>query len=312
MNSSLRFLIDAVWWKETFKASLRFAPKCILGAVLLTIANIAMVAANIIFYSKLGNVAGSQDVTESTLVELMALGVGSLLLCLVGLGLSIWGLSLWLFRLTQFARTYKLCGASADDAAFQASADNIRAKKGFLWQFWLTMTLYSLGPLLALFVCVALTVVSRPDFAINGVRLVPLPSWLDPQLGATMSIIGAGVVIFLLTAYMFIAIVFSALSEQAPSRRALDALKECARHAIPVTLVTAVVTVVNLVITTPISLLAPFVPMTSIEQNLWLMVAVQIWLGVTSTFVWPASVATFCMITSPPEVQDEQREVRTA
>lgn len=291
---SLGFLTDFAWWKAMLACARQFAPRCVLPAVTLTAANLILIFSNWAINMKLQSM---KDVTNINITDFVIAGVVALVGLILGLGLSLFSLSIWLVRLTSFAHAF-LANRSSEisNEEFNASTEYVKARKTFIARFWLLASAYVLLPILTFSVLVALRMMTGPQWSVNGEQLVPLPHWLTPTtINFLVNYLGPAILLATL-AYCMVAIVFSALAQGSPWRAANIAFAECFKHPLVVFVVTVVVAILNMVITSPIACVSLAMPGAGLETNIWAQAASYVWLGVTSAIIWPASVAPFCMI----------------
>jgi hypothetical protein len=290
----LRFLVDSDWWKSLFSCAIRFAPRCIFAAGALALGSCLLVGGQYFFYSRIGSLATSGSVSDISVI--IAAGIACMLSTIVGLLVSVWATFLWLLRLTAFAAVYSEKGAQATKSDFDEAIRVTRTRVPYLLKFWLVASLYLLLPLLPFCVLVGMGVISRIDWSVAGEQLISFPSWLTPSFTTNLLLFVGTPLMVLCQAYTFVGIIFSAQGEEKPAENATAALKFSFLQAVPVLALTVLVFVVNIVLTTPLSIIAPLLKWPPIEENLALALAFQVWLAVTSTVVWPASVAPFAML----------------
>jgi len=302
---SLRFVIDPSWWKANFRCAYRFAPQCIAGAVVLTIANVAMISGNFIIQQRM---FAMQAMTQASIGDAITILVICLISLIVGMTTTLWAAGVWLIRLTTFARAYKLYGPECTVAQFEAAGNEVKARKSYLARFWLLGSGYLLVPVIPFACLVSLRMFTRPEWTVNGETLIPLPPGLSVQMIDQM-VTWVGSVLLLVTfAYSCVAICFAALSPGSPFRSATKSLQQCLSNPLPVLAIALIVGLINLILTSPLGLVAMLADPRLLERDLWYAIATQVWLGVTSTVVWTASIAPFCMITSAPVMSSNNDE----
>lgn len=295
----LGFLRDFSWWKQAFRCSVRFAPRCWVPAALVTTANIGIVCAMGGLQQYLSSIDGV--VGDTALFAMIGALLAVLIVCLVCLGLLLGGLTGWLMRLHAFARAFALAGVGADGVEFDEAKQHVQSQQKFLFIFWLVASAYLLLPAILVSLCIVSRVLLSPfvqGINIGGESLFSTAQQADLQrLGA-----GCAIVIPLLSigilAYTFVGIVYGAIADRAPGRVATRALVDSVRHAGPVLLLTVVVSAINLFLASPFMAAVWLFPKAQLDLNVVFELCMQLWLGATSTFIWPLSVAPFCMITS--------------
>ena len=212
---------------------------------------------------------------------------GIVLLGLIaGLIIGFWALYKWLFLLTACARVLLKKGWNYSQADIDEAITEIRAQKGYLAQVWLFASGFLIIPAVPMAVAIALAfVVRKPHY----LQSLTMPSWA-PTAGLIVGAITA-VITF---AYSFVTIVVSAKLAESAAKTSWIAVRECFENWLPITVLTVVVLLLNLLISAPYMLFVFTDWQQLIEENILLGIITQIWFGVASAVLWPLSLAPYC------------------
>lgn len=298
-RKSLEFLSNVSWWKQTFRCCVRFAPRCLIPAGLVTAANIGIivsVANTQQFLSSLSN-----SVADTALFTLIGTLLTAMLVTLICLGMILAGLSGWMVRLHAFARAFLLGGPDAGAPEFDEAKQYVASQQRFLFIFWLVASAYLLLPALLMTLCIAGKVLVSPDIqnmSINGELLFPSVDSDDLQRANSLCAAGIPVFSMIVLAYTLVGIVYGAIADRSPARLATMAFTDSVRKFPGVLLLTLIVSGINLLLASPFMAALWLFPKAQLDTNVLFGCFMQLWLGATSTFIWPLSVAPFCMITS--------------
>lgn len=289
MQSDLSFLTSPSWWQQSIGSARSFARFCILPASLVAGGHILLLSLSL----RWPGVVPQQNLQDS-LTFLMAILIGVLIASILGLALSLWGLTLWLRTLTAFAHA-SMTNTTAtvpDEATFRQSLAWVKTREGHISKVWVFGSAFVVLPLLPAVLLLSLKVLASPEFAKLGVQVPQLPQWAYLSTSFVSSLISF--------AYLFTLLVFSVISEYAPGKTAILSLTRACQTAPSVLAVTALVLFVNCLIGTPHALLF-WTPIPDMVLNNFLpMVCAQIWLAATSCILWPFSVLPYCRLQGAP------------
>jgi hypothetical protein len=299
-------LHDRHWWRRAWAASWRFAPHCIPCAALLTAANVIVAIGGDYAISRMKQ---PQAAVITDLGPILILYLSILIGLMVILVLSMVALAQWLLKLTMFARLFceaeqahENAGGDAAPSAYHldsdavANADQaIRKRWVYVMKVWLVASLLLLPPAVPLMVLVMLHSMIAGPMPLD-IKVLGWPSWLtSPSVAFSAFAVGA-VLTVICTAYSFVTIVFSAVSEMPAPRTAVVAMKESIKHWLPLCIITAIILLANIVITAP-QMIAYLTPLAAFAKQSVVEACAQVWLGISSLVLWPLSVAPFCRIT---------------
>jgi hypothetical protein len=280
-SSSIAFLASWQWWRCAIRAALVFAPSCLPPAFGLSCANVSMLLGMHVIYAAINQPQPEIDqLGKAAAIGLACSAAGLVLIC--------WAVTVWLFRLTAFARAW----LTADRPGKQDVRDSIaetRKRTGYLAKLWLVASFYLLMPVLLLCVLMGLKIVTSPEYVGHSAFQLKLPLWADYAASA-----GLAALVFFATAYSLLAIVVSSVSSMPARQAAQEALLLFCRTWAATLVVTLVMFLINCVIATPQALLSVTrfvnVPRTPLAVDIGL----QVWLALTSSVLWPLSVAPYC------------------
>lgn len=274
-DKDLRFLTSVSWWQAAFQISRRFSRLCILPAALLFAGHCLILSAIIPFQMKIDATSGE------ALQMLLFLLIGVLVALLVGLTLSLCALTIWLYRLTEFTHTCLAVSPTPDEAAFRESLDWLKERKSFINKLWVYGSMFMLLPLIPPALIYALNYTSSFYIQI-GIPLPRVPQWLYLCISFLGSLVAFG--------FMFTLQVFSVHSTLTPGATATRAILETIKAAPQLATVTAVVIVLNILVSAPQSLLSIS---DAVSHNLLFAYASQAWLSITSCILWPLSTTPY-------------------
>lgn len=265
--------------------------------MVLTFANVVTVCGNFAVRQRL---LAMQTVTNASLTDIITILVICLVALLIGLVATLWAVGVWTVRLTTFARAYKLYGPECTLEQFKTASIETESRKSYLARFWLLTSGYLMVPLIAFACLLAVRIFTGPEWTVNGQALVPLPAELSLPIFGPLLIAGGLVLLLVIYGYSCVSICFASLSPRSPFKTATTSLQQCLVNPLPVLVITLVVGLLNMFLTSPLSAIAMITDPHLLDRELWFAIATQVWLGVTSTVVWTASISPFCMITSVP------------
>jgi hypothetical protein len=312
------------WLRNTFKVCLAFAPDCILPAALMTAAGLAATGG---FYFIVEELRKSQILQLQTILTAFILMTVVLLVCLACL---LWGFAIWLVRLNTF--THAFCAldvlhgristaadpangrptlvaetAVAGDASqvttitkdaspftsaqlktqFKLSHQFILKRRRYLARFYLLVSLVILPPVLFWMLLCAIKVYSGQQ----SVLRISLPPPVDYGITSTLALLGV-----YLVGLTCLSIVESSVSELGANNAAWDCIKRSFKIFLPMSIVSILILVLNVVIATPQLVLNPTeaFSMKFMSEPLLVSGASQTWQGITSLVLFTMSVCPFC------------------
>lgn len=292
---------DRQWWQHVWKASLRFAPRCLSCAATLVGANVLIILTSSLLSGQLGklNMTDASSVTAGAdLLQLLCICVATLLALMVGLLLIAWALWKWVIKLTAFSRFLVLSGdqtmGSAEiDSGIVSALKEMEQRRWYLMKVWWVASLLLLLPAMPLSLLVVIKVLAaEPALQSN---LFQIASWTGSPLYKWGEPIAAFVLTVITLQYTLMTITFSSVSDDPPGATAFAACRQSLRYALPLSVVTAVILVANTIITTP-QILLSLNGGKSIADGTAAQVCLQVWFGLCSLVVWPLSVAPLCRV----------------
>lgn len=287
---ALGLLLDRAWLKNTFILSRAFAPRCILPAVLLTVAGITTIVGRSLAFSQI-QPEGTQIISIFAAIGIMLATLGIVLSTLIS------AFVLWLVRLSTFSHAFCALDVSARSApgtiqmqeAFDTAHTYVVSRKKYFAQFYLMVTLVLLGPSLiwfGLFVTKILTM--APPNSGSMVPKLVLPPVADISINLLLTVLGA-----YFFGFSLMALVMSTMSRDEPNQAAWSTIKLSFKLFLPMIALAVVVALLNTVIATPQVLLHPKL-METTSGSLPLDVLSQVWEGLTSLMLFTLTVAPFC------------------
>lgn len=170
-TQKLSFLKDKAWWLLSLAHLRVIAPDLILPTALLIAGNVILLYAQAYSQSVLDN---TSRLIETDLVRLTTVCMIAFGLSLVGLIVIFWSMSVWLARLSAYARTLwpPLQGSVSysknesgigaigfNRADFQQNIKSVMEHKAFYGKFWFWLSLFCIPPILPLAVIGTLRVI---------------------------------------------------------------------------------------------------------------------------------------------------------
>lgn len=297
-KGTMDFVTDKQWWKDAVECCKRFAPRCYVPAGIMTAANIALLVAYNVIFSHLDALAETQKPTvisnvDTGILQLLGTLIVALLCSMGALIALVVAVCMWTERLHAFGRAFARRGATAAVPDFDEAQSFVKGNHKFLLVFWLVGSGYLLLPTLFMMAFTGAKLMMRPEFAV----MFDVPFGLTRQQFALFCD-GAGTLfVIVILAYSLVALVFGALANTGPARLATNLLLEILRHPVPPFALTVLVCLANALVVLPFTAAVFFFPSAQLESNTAYILLSQIWLGLTSTIVWPLSIAPFCKIT---------------
>ncbi|MGH9553822.1 MAG: hypothetical protein ACRD3W_30865, partial [Terriglobales bacterium] len=289
-NSGLGFLLSPTWWRGASLASWLFAPQCILPAAIWTASGVV---------TALGGWFASVHMSGIVSAGDLFIACGALLITLPVCGaLLIWGLGLWLLRLTAYARSFDLLPIGTlrvpdrqtiIAAQKKAQAELPQRQTFFLW-FWLIVTGIVLPAGLVWFVSIMTIMAQMKE--LTGQQLYTLPAPVNNALYAMIGFLSV-----VLSEISLVALIVSANS----TRGAMDAAKESLalsfKAVLPGIILTIIFVVVNTIVATPqifTSLSDPMAVLLSARSDIKILLVGYFWQGVSSVVILTLTLSPFC------------------
>ena len=289
---ALRLLANKTWLRNTFSLCRVFAPSCILPAVLLTVAGLALTSGE--FY------AFSQVHQEGTQIVSILAAMGILLVTLIlVLVLLVLGFGLWLVRLSTFSHVFCVLDMSSElpaltevRAIIASSHAFILARKKYLARFYFMVSMVMIIPIivwLSLFTVKGLTM--TPPNSGTMVTKISLPPFADLSLNVVLAIMGA-----YLVGFSFLAVFVSSCSKANANFAAWDCIKLSFRMFFPMIALVIVVVILNTLIATPQICLHPIesICLMNTPTTLPSSLCSELWEGITSVMLFTLTLAPFC------------------
>jgi hypothetical protein len=289
---ALRLLVNKTWLRNTLILCRVFAPRCILPAVFLTVAGLALTSGQ--FY------AFSQIHPEGMQLASILAAMGILLVTLiVVLVLLVLGFGLWLVRLSTFSHAFCALDMSSElppltevRAIIASSHAFILSRKKYLARFYFMVSMVMITPIivwLSLFTVKGLTM--SPPNSGTMVTRISLPPFADLSLSVVLAIMGA-----FLVGFSFSAVVVSSCSKANANFAAWDCIKLSFRMFFPMMALVLVVVILNTVIATPQFLLHPIesISLMNTPTTLPASLCSELWEGITSVILFTLTLAPFC------------------
>ncbi len=282
-KSHLRFsfLSDGHWWKQALFDSRLFFTYCIFPALLLALANISLLIS-------LDTLSDTSNLTGQSLDYLtQKLAVGGIS-SLIGLALTVWSLTLWLNRLTAFCRFRLFADPGNPEKkklAVKTVISEVAQNQKMLCQFWFIFSLFLLVPVVPLTILVLLeTLVHSPT--LQALNLIKLPGYMNAMLNV-------GILIFTVVSAAMTVVATATVSKLNLHYKAssLKAVKLFVKRGLIICLATAIVLLVNALISAPQSVLQLIASAgQSSPTDLLAGVVGQVWLALTSSMLWTISL----------------------
>lgn len=285
----ISFLASKAWWQSSFATAWAFAPFCVKPAAVLAIAHILLLCVlHLLSRPSLLTAYMPADMTAEALRTLLLIAVGSICALVIGLAMSLWALTAWANTLTAFARACLTQRDQPDAAAFRQALTWAKGQSGYVTKVWLYGSIFIVMPLFPAAFLLAFKLVFSSEWIQLGVPRLDLPQWLYLAVSFAASNVSFS--------YLFALLIYSAISPLTPFGTAWKALQEGLRAALRLGSVTAVVMVVNYGVSAPHALLIATPIPDMVLQNLLLASMAQIWLSISSCFLWPWSVLPYCRL----------------
>jgi hypothetical protein len=232
--------------------------------------------------------------TFSDLSNLMAIGIAAMVATFCALGLCFWALFEWMIKLTAFASVLARGHGVPTSAELDEAVVRTKPRKWYLIKVWSMASVYLFVPGLPLSLFIGMRAVFT-DAKHLMVDPSMIPSWITDV--STSTAIGVAMFVFTLVTlvYTYVTLVFSSVSDLPPVRTANLAFRESMKNGLPLVVITGIILMANVALTAPQMLLRA-TPWGPLCQTPVAEACAQIWLGITSLFVWPLSVAPFCRL----------------
>jgi hypothetical protein len=269
-----------------------FAPKCIRPAAYFTIGMLIVLSSTVLSYQQLK----SDHLDLSKLL----MSAGYLLFSMFfGVPLMFIGIAKWLLTITAFCRFWMLndlCTIDKDVLKQRCDQDfnDVSKRKMYLAKFGLTSALLSAMPVLICFLFFVLKLATMS--AVMSLKAIALPPGMSTALDVMIAVMFIGVL-----AFSLVAIPVAAVSELPPQRAAIWAALVAMRCFPQCALITIVVCFASVVISTPQALFElGSANMLMPPDNLGSVLLSQLWEGITSVVLVPASMVPFCELLRGP------------
>jgi hypothetical protein len=284
---------DRQWWLLAWSATRNFWRHCLPCSLALVAANLIVIFVTAGFEQTLRGLQNSS--TFSDLTNLMAIGIVALVATVISLGLCFWALTDWMIKLTAFASLLAGSQTAPSSEEFGEAVRQFVKRKWYLIRVWCMASVYLLVPGVPLSFFIGMRAVFGDAKRLITIEPSIVPAWLTDV--RTTIAIGAAMFIFTLVTlvYSYVTIVFSAISDLPAARTANVAFRESMKNALPLIVITAIILLANVAVTAP-QMVLRLTPLGPLCQTPLAEACAQIWLGITSLFVWPLSVAPFCRL----------------
>ncbi|MBX9771173.1 MAG: hypothetical protein K2X29_07365 [Candidatus Obscuribacterales bacterium] len=247
-----------------------------------------MALANISLLISLDTLSDTSNLTGQSLDYLtQKLAVGGIS-SLIGLALTVWSLTLWLNRLTAFCRFRLFADPGNPEKkklAVKTVISEVAQNQKMLCQFWFIFSLFLLVPVVPLTILVLLeTLVHSPT--LQALNLIKLPGYMNAMLNV-------GILIFTVVSAAMTVVATATVSKLNLHYKAssLKAVKLFVKRGLIICLATAIVLLVNALISAPQSVLQLIASAgQSSPTDLLAGVVGQVWLALTSSMLWTISL----------------------
>jgi len=274
---------------------LAFAPKCIRPAAYLTLGLVIVLSSTILSYQQLKS--NSLDLSK------LLVSAGYLLFSMLfGVPLMFFGIAKWLLTITAFCRFWLLNDLSVVDKAVlghrcDQAFNDVSKRMPYLLKFGLASALISAMPV---FICGLFFVLKLATMsAVMGVMAITLPPGMPTALDVMI-----GIMFFAVLAFSLVAIPVAAVSEMPPQRAAFWSALFAVRCFPQSALIAVAVTLLSAVTDAPMAALQ-FAP---IDLLVTVFIS-QIWQGVISVFLIPATMVPICELLREPMYESSQTPV---
>lgn len=265
------------WWRQALDDSLAFFPYSFFPALLLSLANISLVFC----VNTLSDTGSLQGQTLESLTQTLIQG---LVTSLLGLGLTIWALTIWLNRLTAFCRVRLLYAQEKDKkVAIEKALLDVRQNQKYLFKFWLVFSLYLLLPVIPLtFLVILHTLAHSPTLRALNLFAVP------PHLNIILT---SAIVIFTVITLALTLVATAVASKFSPAANSasLQSVKLFLNKGLVLCVTAAGILFLNTLISAP-QVLYTANQMTA-QPELTTSIIAQVWLALTSAILWPLSIS---------------------
>lgn len=280
------FIRRSSWWKENVCFARMHARHFILPAVAVALSNILAAIANEYLRGMAGALGGEVD-----LPRLLTTTLAMLAGLVVALVLAFWGLYAWFAKLLVFCRVW-FERAAPQSAPFKERLGELKSQKKYLGSLSFWLSIYLLIPALILSVLIAFSILNSPQFSIAGNKMFSLPGWSVYLINA-----GITVVSILTMAYTLLGLAIAARSTDLSGQRAAVLTGSLfIKWFAPLMVLSIVVALVNVIVTSPGLMLLLTPAGEALATNMWVNIALQGWLGITSLVVWPLSLLPYCSL----------------
>lgn len=319
------------WLKNTWKICLAFVPECILPAGLMTFAGLAV---SLGYNFCLEELKKSQVLQLQTLVTTLAVMALVLMVCLI---CFIWGFTVWLVRLNTFTHAFCMLdvqygkllapvsagnisakeaeaaidAGSAEEAAsgvpentftsadvksqFKSSHTFILKRRKYLARFYAIVSLVALPPILFWMILCAVKLYCSMGSMSPAMLRISLPLPVDIAVTSSLFLVGV-----YLVGLSCMSIVVSSVSTAGANNAAWDCIKLSFRYFLPMSIISIIILILNVVIATPQFVLNPAAVFSTsfMSESLLHSVGNQVWQGITSLVLFTMSVSPYCALLS--------------
>lgn len=319
------------WLKNTWKICLAFVPECILPAGLMTFAGLAV---SLGFNFCLEELKKSQVLQLQTLVTALLVLVLVLIVCLV---CFIWGFTVWLVRLNTFTHAFcmfnvrhgkllapvsagnippnqttaALDAGSTEEATSGASENTITQadvksqfksshafilkRRKYLARFYAIVSLVALPPIFFWMILCAVKLYSSMGSMSPAMLRISLPLPLDIAVTSSLFLVGV-----YLVGLSCMSVVVSSISTAGANNAAWDCIKLSFKYFLPMSIISIIILILNVVIATPQFVLNPAAVFSTsfMSEPLLHSVGNQVWQGITSLVLFTISVSPYCALLS--------------
>lgn len=281
-DGNISFLKDKSWWLKSFRAALSFAPACWWPALLLGVANLALLLGVRYLYN-------SMRVPEMPVQELMKIFAIGCAVALSSVIAMTWAFGSWLLRLTAFAHACMQADRLPSRALWQESLLKVRGQKLYLVKLWAIASVYLLMPAFGMCILTVVKLVQSPMLLTQTAGAALPQPWYVCLLDS--AIFGVSAVS---TSYSMILLVLSSVTVAAAGETAWSAVVTMANRLIPLLLLGLFVLGFNVLVSTPQIIWAGGALLESLDQNVYALIAWQVWFALSSCVLWPWSVLPYC------------------
>jgi hypothetical protein len=220
------------------------------------------------------------------LTKIFAIGCAVALSSVVAI---TWAFGSWLLRLTAFAQACMLHDSIPARALWQQSLLKVRGQRLYLMKLWAIASVYLLAPTFVMCVLTVVKLVQSPMLLSQAAGPASAQPWYGCLLDA--AIFGLSAVS---TSYSILLLVLSSVSLTRAGETAWSAVVTMAKRVIPLFLLGLFVLGFNALVSTPQIIWAGGALLESLDQNVYAMIAWQVWFALSSSVLWPWSVLPYC------------------